>query len=235
MLQRWLMKKPGLPYMKKEQIKKDLKTLFRSLDFVSNNFLNNKKLSKKELQIFFNIYQQLGLAWEFLGLQCKHWDGYKKTKDGKEVCKICGKVKGVDEFYYLLSKEGPKKLGAKLKPNSKKTFKNKKEATIINDTIDFHGAIVNVDVHNSYKSNLLDKKHGINIAAERVVRLKESGVECYIDQHLIYVKMNKARKKPGKEKYGGFPWEIKKKDLKNFPVIFEFDENYQFLGLEILR
>ena len=229
------MKKPGLPHMKKEQIKKELKTLFRSLDFVSNNFLNNKKLSKKELQIFFNIYQQLGLAWEFLGLQCKHWDGYKKTKDAKEVCKICGKVKGVDEFYYLLPREGSKKLGARLKPNSKKTFKNKKEATIINDTIDFHGAIVNVDVHNSYKSNLLGKKHGINIAAERLVKLKENGVECHIDRHLIYVKMNKTGRKLGKEKYGGFPWEIKKKDLKNFPVIFEFDENYQFLGLEILR
>ncbi len=41
--------------------------------------------------------------------------------------------------------------------------------------------------------------------------------------------MDKKGKKPGKKKYGSFPWEIKKKDLKNFPVIFDFDENYKFL------
>lgn len=221
--------------MKEEQLKKELKTLFRSMDFVSNNFLNNKKINKKEFQIFFNIYQQLGLAWEFLGLQCKHREGYKKTKDAKEVCKLCGKVKGVDEFYCLLPAKGHKQLGAKLKPDSTKTFKNKKEAAIVNDTIDFHGATVNVDVHNSYKSNLFDKKHEINIAAERIVSLKESGVECHIDQHLVCVKMNTTHKKPGKKKYGGFPWEIKRKKLKNFPVIFDFDEKYQFIGLTVLR
>ena len=219
--------------MKKEQIKKELKTLFRSMDFVSNNFLDDKKVNKKDFQTFFNIYQQLGLAWEFLGLQCKHWDGYKKTKDSKEVCKICGKVKGIDESHYLLPIKGLKKLGTKLKPDSKKTFKNKKEATIINDSIDFHGAIVNVDVHNSYKSSLFGKEREISVAADRIVRLKESGVEYWIDQHLIYVKMDKKGKKPGKKKYGGFTWEIKKKNLKNFPVIFDFDENYKFLGLSI--
>ena len=205
------------------------------MDFVSNNFLDDKKVNKKDFQTFFNIYQQLSLAWEFLGLQCKHWDGYKKTKDANEVCKICGKVKGIDESHYLLPIKGLKKLGAKLKPNSKKTFKNKKKAAIVNDTINFHGATVNVDVHNSYKSKLFDKKHEINIAAERMVSVKESGIECHIDQHLIYVKKNTTHKKLGKKKYGGFPWEIKRKNLKNFPVIFDFDEKYKFLGLTILR
>jgi hypothetical protein len=93
----------------KEQLKKQLNTLFKSMDFVANNFLDNEKTGKKEFRVFFNIYQGLGLAWEFLGLQCEHWDGYKKTKDNKEVCKICGKVKGVDDFYILLSKKGLKK------------------------------------------------------------------------------------------------------------------------------
>ncbi|OOP57059.1 MAG: hypothetical protein AYP45_05600 [Candidatus Brocadia carolinensis] len=90
-----------------------------------------------------------------------------------------------------------------------------------------------MDVHNSYKSRLFSK--GINIAAERIVSLEESGIECHIDQHLIYIKMDKDKKKFGKEKYGGFPWEIKRQHLKNFPVIFDFDEKYQFLGLTILR
>lgn len=221
--------------MKKEELRKELNSLFKSMDFVSNKFLNNKKIGKKEFQIFFNIYQQLGLAWEFLGLQCRHWEGYKKTKEKKEACKICGKIKGIDDHYYLLPKDGPKKLGMKLGPNSKKIFKNKREAAIINDAIGFYGARVAIDVHNSYKSRLFGKYPEINIAAERIVKLKESGIECHIDRHLIHIKMNKVGKRLGKENYGGFPWEINRRYLKKFPVIFEFDENHQFLGLTILR
>ncbi len=219
----------------KNKLKKELKSLFKSMDFLSNNFLNKGNVSKRDFRLYFNIYQQLGIAWEFLGLQCKHWDGYEKVKDEKEVCKICGKVKGVDEFYYLILKKGSKKIGRKLKPNSEKTFNNKQQAKILNDTIDFHGALLNVDVHNSYKSNLLGGKHKVNIAAERIVMLKERGVKCHIDQHLIDIELNNAGKKIGKGRYGGFSWEIKKKNLRNFPVIFDFDKNYQLLGLSILR
>jgi hypothetical protein len=217
----------------KEQLKNQLTTLFKSMDFVTNNFLDSEKTGKKEFRFFFNIYQQLGLAWEFLGLQCKHWDGYKKTKDNKEVCKICGKVKGVDDFHILLSRKEPKKLGMKAKPNSKKTFETKKEAEIVNDSIDFYGALVNVDVHNSYKSSLFDKK--FNIAAERIVTVKEEDVECHIDEHLIHIRLCDKDKKSGKKRYGGFPWEIRKKNLRHFPVIFDFDEKYRFLGLTILK
>jgi len=220
----------------KDKLRKELRSLLRSMDFVSNNFLNKEgSISKNEFQLYFNIYQQLGLAWEYLGLQCKHWNGYKKIKDKEQVCRICGKVKGVDEFYYLIPKGGLKKIGRKLMPNSKKTFNNKEEAKVLNDTIDFHGALLNVDVHNSYKSSLFGNKEKINIAAERIVRLKESGIDCHIDQHLIYIKVKHTGKKLGKKKYGGFPWEIKRENLKKFPVIFDFDEKYRFLGLTILR
>ncbi len=219
----------------KNKLKKELKSLLKSMDFVNNNFLNKGKVNKSTFQIYFNIYQQLGIAWEFLGLQCKHWDGYERVEDEKEICKICGKVKGVDEFYYLIFKKGPKKIGRKLKPNSKKIFNNKQQAKILNDTIDFHGALLNVDVHNCYKSNLLEGRHKVTIAAERIVMLKERGVKCHIDQHLIDIELNNAGKKICKGRYGGFPWEIKKKRLRNFPVIFDFDKNYQLLGLSILR
>ena len=217
----------------KKEIKKQLNALFKSMDFVSKNFLDSEKMSKKEFQIFFNIYQQLGLAWEFLGLQCKHWDGYKKTRDKNETCKICGKVRGVDEFHILLPQKGPKKLGVKAKPNSKKTFETKKDAEIINDTIDFYGALVNVDVHNSYKSSISRKE--INMAAERIVNIKEDNVECHIDEHLIHIRLHDKDRRPGGKRYGGFPWEIRRKDLKHFPVIFDFDEKYRFLGLTILK
>jgi hypothetical protein len=217
----------------KKDLKKQLRSLFKSMNFVNNNFLDSEKISKKEFGIFFNIYQQLGLAWEFLGLQCKHWDGYKKARHKNEACKICGKVKGADDFYILLTRKGPVKLGVKVKPNSKKTFDSKKDAEIVNETIDFYGALVNVDVHNSYKSRLFGK--GINMAAERIVSVKEENVECSIDEHLIHVRLRDKDREVGRKRYGGFPWEIRRKDLKHFPVIFDFDERYRFLGLTILR
>lgn len=86
--------------MKKAQLKKELNSLFKSLDLISENYLDGKSHKKNDEQ-FYTIFQQLGIAWEFLGLQCKHWDGYKRTKEGHEVCKICGKVKGIDESYYI--------------------------------------------------------------------------------------------------------------------------------------
>lgn len=217
----------------KNELKKQMNDLFKSLDFVSKSYLNTEKIAKKTFHKFFNVYQQLGLAWEYLGLQCKHWDGYKKTKDSREVCKICGKVKGVDATHILLLTKGPKKLGKKVKPHSKKTFETKKEAEVINDTIDFHGAQVSVDVHNSYKSRVFGK--GINIAAERIVRVIEENIECHIDRHLVHIRLRDHDEASAKNKYGSFPWEIKKKDLKHFPVIFDFDDQFRFLGLTILK
>ena len=120
-----------------------------------------------------------------------------------------------------------------MKPNSQKTFETKKDAEIVDDTINFYGALVKVDVHNSYKSSVFGK--GINIAAERIVSLKEEDVECHIDDHLIRIRLCGRERKPGKKRYGGFPWEIKRKNLKHFPVIFDFDEKYRFLGLTILK
>lgn len=218
----------------KREIEKDLKSLFKSMDFINHNFLS-KNFGEKKLQMYFNIYQQLGLAWEFLGLQCEHGKGHKKIRDKKKACRICGKIKGAPEFCYLLPKSGNKKLGVKLKPNSKKTFENKAEAKIISDSINFHGALVSVDVHNGYKSKFGKSEDEINIAADRTVKLKERDIECHVDQHLIDIDVSTTVKKIGKKRYGGFPWEIKNKNLRKFPVIFDFDENHQFLGLTILR
>jgi len=121
-------------------LKKELKALFRSMDFICENYLNKEGVEEKQLQMFYRIYQQLAIAWEHLGLQCKHWDGFRKTKENSNACRICGKIKGVDDHYYLLPKSGQKKIGKKLCPNSKKVFEDKAAATIVNDTIDFYGA-----------------------------------------------------------------------------------------------
>lgn len=219
----------------KKKIKKDLKRLFKSMDFVADNYLNQKDIPEKELSMFYNIYQQLGLAWEYLGLKCGHWDGFRKTKDHHEVCKICGKNRQVDDMEILLPVNGQKKIGRKLTPDSKKIFKNKAKANIIKDSIKFHGAKLGVDVHNAYKSNLFDKKHEINIAAERIVQLKESNVKCSISKYTIHIQLGSRKQKKDKPKYGAFAFEMTKRDLKHLPIVFDFDENDQFSGMTILR
>ncbi len=111
----------------------------------------------------------------------------------------------------------------------------KTEALILDDKINFHGAVAEVNVHNAYQTHLFKGRPPVTIAAERSVSLRERGIEYRVDRHLVHIVFKKQSRKSGKKKYGGFPWEIRKKDLKNFPVIFEFDENCQFLGLTILR
>lgn len=217
----------------KKFVKRQMNAILKRMDFVSNNFPCKEKEAGKDFQIYFDIYQQLGLAWKFLGLQCKHWEGYGKTRDNKEACRICGKVKGTEDAFVLLSSKGMKRLGVKAKPNSKETFATNKDARIINDAVNFHGASINVDVHNAYKSQIFDK--GITMAAERIVSVREDNIECHIDQHLVHVRLNDADKKSGKKKYGGFPWELARKNLKHFPLIFHFDEKHRMLGLTILR
>lgn len=87
--------------MNKDNLKKELNKVFRSMNYVADNYLSKRKITLKKARVFYAIYQQLGLLWEFLGCLCKHWNGYKK-KDDKFLCKICGKVKGTKESYYLL-------------------------------------------------------------------------------------------------------------------------------------
>ena len=46
-------------------------------------------------------------------------------------------------------------------------------------------------------------KHEVNMAAERIVMLKENEIKCHIDQYLINIELNNAGKKIGRKKYGG--------------------------------
>lgn len=81
--------------MNQTQLKKDLKELFKSMDFVSNKFLHDKTIGEKEIEIYSAIYQQLGMAWEFLGLQCTHHEGYKKTREKKKPASCVAKSKAL--------------------------------------------------------------------------------------------------------------------------------------------
>jgi hypothetical protein len=87
------------PDAAKTQLKRDLRRLFRSMDFVSKHpALKNEG---PEANRFAEIYQQLGVAWEFLALQCKHWDGFRKTRGGRAKCPICGTFEDVSEHWVL--------------------------------------------------------------------------------------------------------------------------------------
>lgn len=215
----------------KTRVTRELRSLFRSLDYVADNYLR-RKLPSKQQRRFYEIYQQLGLAWEFLGLRCQHWDGYKNNRDGHRVCRICGKVKGADEFWILVPKKGPKRIGRYVAPNSDKTFANKRKATTCRDEIEFHGAKLTVDVHNRYKSRLL--KHEFTIADERAVTLRERDIECVVYDELVCIRRPEARQKAFPKRYGAFPSELSRKTLKKFPVIFEYDERDNLLGMTIL-
>ena len=216
-----------------DDLKREIKEVLRSMDFVCKRHLNRNRISKRDMDAYHRIYQKLALAWEYLGLRCKHTEGYRRIAGKKQACRICGKVKDVADQFILLSANEPKRIGHMKRPTSKKTFPNAKAASVLDDSIKFHGAKLRVNVHNSYKSGFARCISDITIADERIVNLQESNVMCSIDDHLVHVKLPVPRKRG--QVYGGFVWELKRETLKRFPVIMEYDDRGNLLGLEILR
>ena len=214
-------------------LKRGLRRIFRSMDFVSRPA--PRKRGGKEAKRFAEIYQQLGLAWEHLALQCRHRGGWRKLRDGKFACKVCGLIRGAKEQWLLVPREGKKTVGRRTLPNSKRTFPNRKAATVVNDTIEFHGAKLNVEVLNLHRSNSRwSRKHDWIIAADRLVRLEEGGIEVRLDSHLVTVELRKHQR--GKmPPYSHFVSELPRKLLKNFPVMLQFDKRRRFTGLVIFK
>jgi hypothetical protein len=211
----------------------DLRRLLRSMDFVSQH--PALKRDTREARRFAEIYQQLGLAWEFLALQCTHRAGWRKVRDGKTACKVCGLIRGAKEQWLLLPRDGKKVLGRRALPNSKRTFPNRKAGTVVNDTIEFHGAKLNVEVLNPHRSgSRWLRGRDWTIAADRLVRLDEGGVEVRFDSHFVGVKLKK-HKRGEMPPYSHFVWELPRKFLKKFPVMLEFDQRRRFTGLLIFK
>ena len=183
---------------------------------------------------FAEIYQQLGMLWEFLALQCRHAEGWRKLRDGKLACKVCGTIRGVPERWLLLPRDG-KVIGRKLFPNSGETFPNKKAATIVDDTIDFHGARLKVGVYNEYRSRLFQRSRpDISIAADRIVRVEEGDIECWLDTRLVKLTLRK-HKRGERPPYGAFLFELPKRALKRFPILIEHDARGALVGVTIFR
>lgn len=215
------------------QLQADLRRLFRSMDFVSRH--PALKRDTKEARRFAEVYQQLGLAWEFLALQCKHRGGWRKLREGKSACKVCGLIRGVKEQWLLLPREGKKVIGRRSLPNSKRTFPNRKAGTVVNDTIEFHGTRLNVEVLNPHCSgDRWFRKHDWTIAADRLVRLEEGGIEVRFDSYFVGVKLKKHQRGE-KPPFTHFVSELPRKFLKKFPVMLEFDRHNRFTGLVVFK
>ena len=216
-----------------EQLRRDLRQLMRSMDFVSRH--PALKRDTAEARRLAEVYQQLGLAWEFLALQCPHRGGWRKVRDGKSACKICGLIRGVKEPWRLLPREGKKTIGRRALPNSKRIFPNRKAGTVVNDTIDFHGAKLNVEVLNPHRSPWrFFRKHDWTIAADRMVRLEEDGIEVRFDSFSVGVKLKK-HKLGEMPPYTHFVSEPPRKFLKKFPVMLQFNKQHLFTGLVIFK
>jgi hypothetical protein len=217
----------------KSDLAREFKRLFRNMSFVSRHPSLNRRSPQAER--FAEIYQQLGMLWEFLALQCGHTEGWRRQREGKLACKRCGTIRGAPERWLLLPRDGKKVIGRKLFPNSGETFPNKKAATIVDDTIDFHGARVNVAVHNAYRSRLFQRsKPDISIAADRIVHVEEGGIECWLDTHLAKLTLRK-HKRGERPPYGAFLFELPKRALKRFPILIEHDARGALVGVTIFR
>ena len=205
----------------------------RSMDFVPRH--PALKRDTAEGRKMAEVYQQLGLTWEFLALQCQHRGGWRKLREGESACKVCGLIRGVKEQWLLLPREGRKSVGRRATPNSKRTFPNRRAATVVNDTIDFHGTKLNVEVLNPHRSTRrFFRKHDWTIAADRLVRLEEDGIEVRFDSCMVDVVLRKHRRGE-MPPYSAFVSELPRKLLKNFPVMLQYDQRRRFTGLIIFK
>ena len=214
-------------------LKREFRRLFRAMDFISHRYL--ARGPAKRAAAFYDVYQQLGIAWEHLALQCRHWDGYRKVSGGKLACRSCGKIKGSKERWLLLPVHGQKVMGCKTHPNSPEVFSTKQAATITEDRVQFHGATLRVSVHNQYKSRLFRGKHDITIAKDRIVRLFEDGMECWLDTYGVHLKLPPQGTPMKPLPYSAFIWELPKRKLQNFPVMLEYDTRNRLQGVVIFR
>jgi hypothetical protein len=213
-------------------VKDEMTKMEKVLDFVAEKLDQAK--NKKESNAYYNVYRMLSYAWEFISLQCRHLDGFKKSKNGAIVCKICGTVKGREERFILLPRKGRKTIGRAIVPSSKKIFENKKKAQVVYDEIAFHGARIDVDVHNSYEGEIIAGQP-IRIAAERIVTLREGKSKCTIDDYMVTLSFNEDRPVKAKPNHEAFIWELRKKDLNKFPIMINYGDDFTLKGLSIFK
>jgi hypothetical protein len=78
------------------------------MDFVSRH--PALKRAGPEAERLAEVYQQLGLAWEFLALQCHHRSGWRKTCEAKVSVEVRKHKRGEMPPYSHFVWELPRKL-----------------------------------------------------------------------------------------------------------------------------
>ena len=212
-------------------VRQNTQRVVRLMDYISKNHLTSKG---KNSAVFNDIYQMLGVAWNYYGLMCCHGKGHRLTKENREACRVCGKIKDTPEYEMLLPVRGPKSVGRYIgSPKvASKSFDSRRKATLVEDSITFHGVKVKVHVHHSFPSDILGKN--VSIAAGRELELNEKGIRVFADDYLVGLEFPNG-KGGHKEKYGSFAHELPKKLLAKFPIIYSYGPKGQFYGIKVFR
>ena len=104
---------------------------------------------------------------------------------------------------------------------------------MLDETISYHGARLNVEVLNPHRSRFF-RDRNITVASDRIVTLTETKVECRVDTHMVIVRL-KRRRQGSRPFAGALVSELSKKELERCPLVLEFDEHDQFAGITIFR
>ena len=95
--------------------------------------------------------------------------------------------------------------------------------------------MIKCEVLNPYRSSSRwFRKHDWTIAADRLVRLEEGGIDVRFDTHLVTVELRK-HKRGEMPPYSHFVSELPRRLLKNCPVMLQFDKRRRFTGLVIFK
>ena len=216
---------------KQNYIQQEMRRLKRSMDFISQHpALDKPGQAGRALA---EIYQQLGGAWELLALQCRHRAGWRKLKDGGQTCKTCGTLKGTKERWLLLPRTGSKVIGNMIRPTTKQVQPGRKVATVVKDTVMFHGAKLEVEVLNPHRSALF-RQWNVTVAADRLVKLPEGNVTCQLDDHMLPIRFGR-RRRGAEPPFSEFVSELPRRVLKKFPVMVETDRRGRFVGLVVFK
>ncbi|MBI2118377.1 MAG: hypothetical protein HYT97_01970 [Elusimicrobia bacterium] len=143
-----------------------------------------------------------------------------------------GKIKKMVDNQFPLDNRKPKVIGKMIHEpsNGKHPYSNKNLATIVKDHIVFHGTHLNISVHHSYKSKLIN--NDITVASGREIRMKERGITFNHDGYLASIELPRDRTQNKKERiYGAFLNELPKKAMKYFPILLNYSHTRKGLKL----
>jgi len=95
------------------------------MDFVSRHPV--LKRDTAEARRLAEIHHQLGSAWEFLALQCRHREGWRELRDGHFVSELPRKL--LKNFHVMLQFDKRRRFTGLVvfKPNTEAQFANRKE------------------------------------------------------------------------------------------------------------